>query len=103
MKIDDLLEKFGLKYEELTKVEKETLHNWLNAIENNTITIPKIKEYISQMKSSVEQELCRENLNKNQDIFLKARLRNYLLLEAFFSTPEKAKNMLEMMLSRIKS
>ena len=93
--INELLEKVGLKYDDLNKVELETLHTWEEALSKNQITIESIKKYIGTMRSSVEQELSVSGLGTKQDTLLKARLRNYMLLEAYLSTPERAKEALD--------
>lgn len=93
--LNKLLERVGLKYEELTSAEKETYNNWMEALQKRKVTIPLIKEYIGKMRESVETELTTTTHNSKQDIFLKARLRNYLLLEAFLESPERAKKALE--------
>jgi hypothetical protein len=103
MDTDKLLEQYGLKYEDLNNAEKETLTTTINSIQKNQLTVEKIKEAISVMKASVEQELTKCDLTKEQDLFLKARLRNYLLLENFLTSPAKAKQMLEQMLQNVKS
>lgn len=95
MKIDDILEKFNLKYEDLNSVERETLNSWLEVLDKNKLTLESIKTYIASMRDAVEQELTQTGHNSKQDIFLKARLRNYMLLEAFLSTPERARQALE--------
>ena len=93
--IDEILTKLGLKYEDLSKVERETLHTWMESLDKNTVTLASVKTYISSMKDSVEQELTKTDNGSKQDIFLKARLRNYMLLEAFLSGPEKAKQAID--------
>lgn len=100
----DLLQKIldhaGVKsYEELTPAEKETYHNWEEALKQRQVTIETIKENISAMKNGIEQELSAHDLDPKQDLFLKARLRNYLLLEAFLQSPEKAEKALDRTLS----
>jgi len=93
--LDQLLEKFGLKYEELKPAEKETLNTWMSALEKGQIDLTKVRTYINAMKDGVEQELTKSDVGAKQDLFLKARLRNYMLLDAFLSTPERAKQQLE--------
>ena len=95
MIIDDILKKYGLKYEDLNSLERETLNSWLEIVNKGQINVGKIKSYIIAMRDSVEQELTKTGHNSKQDMFLKARLRNYMLLEAFLSTPEKARQALE--------
>ncbi|HZX14945.1 MAG TPA: hypothetical protein VFF49_11175 [Thermodesulfobacteriota bacterium] len=99
--LDSILEKAGLKYEDLNPSEKETLNVWLEALQKGALSVEKIKEYITSMKEAVEQELCKSNIEKKQDLFLKARLRNYMLLDAFLSTPERAKQQMENAVSSI--
>lgn len=99
--IDTLLEKVGLKYEDLSLVEKETLNNWMEALQKGQLSVEKIKEYITDMREAVEQELAKSDLGSKQDLFLKARLRNYMLLDGFLTTPERAKQQIESAISSI--
>lgn len=102
--IDKLLEKAGLKYEDLSPVEKETLNVWSEALQKGQISVEGVREYISAMKAAVEQEISKEptfirififKVENPQIIRLQARLRNYMLLDAFLSTPEKAREQME--------
>jgi hypothetical protein len=99
--IDEILERLGLKYEDLNSAEKETLHNWLEQLSSKKLTIDNVKLNIRQMIFGVEQELTKTDHNTKQDLFLKARLRNYIILEAFLESSEKAKKALEMQLERL--
>lgn len=101
MDYDLFLKQHDLKYEDLNAVEKETYHNMYQAIQEGALSIEKIKDYIGSMKASIEEELTRYDLGSKQDIFLKARLRNYMLLEGMLAGPEKAKKALEEALGRI--
>ena len=98
---DEILRKHGLKYEDLNAVEKETLNTWVAALQEGQLTTEKIKDYLHAMRDSVEQELTKIGHETKQDIFLKARLRNYMLLEALLSSPERAKAQMEKSLSGI--
>lgn len=93
--LDNILEKFGLKYDDLSIIERETLNTWMEALQKGQVSIEKIKEYVISMKEAVELELSKSDLGTKQDLFLKARLRNYMLLDAFLTTPEKAKEQIE--------
>jgi hypothetical protein len=95
MTTDEILEKFGLKYEDLDASERETLHSWQNVLSENKLTLDNVRAYISSMRDAVEVKLTKTGHNSKQDLLLKARLRNYMLLESFLSTPEKAKAALE--------
>jgi len=100
-KIDDLLEKYNLKYSDLTLAEKETAHKMLTDLQEKQLTVEKIKEYIAAMRDSVEVELTNTDNGSKQDLFLKARLRNYMLLESFLVSPERAKRALERSISNL--
>ena len=94
--LDELLGKRGLKYEDLkSDAERETLNRMLDSLKTGQLDVGKVRVYIQDMKNAVEHKLARSDLNSKEDLFLKARLQNYLLLEAFLSTPEKAKKQIE--------
>lgn len=99
--INDILERVGVKYEDLTKEEEQTLQTWLVRLQQKEFNINNIKEYIVAMRQSVEKEVSETSHNSKQDLFLKARLRNYVLLEAFLDTPKKAKEAIERSLAGI--
>lgn len=102
--IDQLLDKMGLKYENLNSAEKETLLSWTESLSKNQLTLEKVRDYIANLRVAIERELIDEPEfnyififkvpNRNQ-ILLKARLKNYLLLEDLLATPERAKLALE--------
>jgi hypothetical protein len=97
--MDEILQKLGLKFEDLSSAERDTLNQWMQALNKNSLSIELIRGYVTNMRASVEDELTKTDLNTKQDIFLKARLRNYMLFDAFLSTPAKAKQALEQALS----
>jgi hypothetical protein len=100
--IDEILEKAGLKYEDLNSAEKETLSGWLQALGKSEITVDGVRTYIAKMKAGVEADLTKTDLNTKQDLFLKARMRNYMLMEAFLTSPLEAKKALEAAITGIK-
>lgn len=92
----NLLEKFGLSYEDLNTAEKETYVAWLNDWENKKLDIVDVRNYIVAMKNAVAMELADTPYSdKDKGRILKARLKNYILLEAFLTAPEKARERLE--------
>ena len=97
----DILEKLGVKYEDLNPVERETYNSKLSEIQKSGLSVDKIRDYVHRMKESVELELTKVGHESKQDIFLKARLRNYMLLEAFLDTPDRLKVQLEQMVSSL--
>jgi len=103
MGVTDALEDKGVNIEKLTADEKQTYFTMLSVVQESQLSIEKFRDYIIQMRSAVEQELVKTGLNVEQDTFLKARLKNYMLLESFLISPEKAKRAYEDMVATIKA
>ncbi len=97
-----LLKAKNINYDDLNTAEKETLETWLQAAQASEITPQKVSEYVQAMKDSVASDLAAHSLPREEDLFLKARLKNYILLLAFLSTPDKAKKALEDAIKRLK-
>ena len=99
--LDEILKKRNLKYEDLTPHERETYAELAKSLNIAQITPDKLRDYISGMRASVEGELVDEPeylfifFPNRRNILLKARLKNYLLFEAFLLSPERAKKMIE--------
>lgn len=89
------------KHEDLTTAEKETLRQWTEALSQKTLTLEAVKDYVRALIESVERELANYNLNKTQDLFLKARLKNYLMISDFLSGPDKARKYIEQSVQNI--
>lgn len=100
--MDDILQRYNLKYEDLNSAERDQLHQWMEDLQKNELTIAKVRTYIENMRDTVEIELSKVDNGSKQDTLLKARLRNYLLLDAFLTSPEKAKVALDRALKGIK-
>lgn len=107
--IDELLKKYGVKYEDLTPDELDTFHSMVSAVQDKVLTVEKIRDSITAVKYSVEQELSTTPSNFftwllgwKRDYGLKARLKNYMLLESLLTSPARAKKALEQSLSNIK-
>ena len=99
-----MLKKIGLTYEDLNSAEKETLNTWIETLQKGQLSVEKIREYITSLREAVGNEISKEptfirififKVENPNLIRLQARLRNYILLEAFLSTPERAKEQIE--------
>ena len=124
--LDDILSKRGLKFEELYPEEQETLNTWMSALDRGQVNIPIVREFISKMRDSVSQGLSeleetpttwlsllcflipligiiRKWYLDQKRVSMTARLRNYVLLEAFLSTPERAKAAMEKAVASLSS
>ena len=91
MSATDEIEEKGINIEKLSSEEKQTYFTMLDAVRESQLSVEKLRDYIITMRSAVEQELVKTELGADQDLFLKARLKNYMLLESFLISPEKAK------------
>ena len=102
MQFDNFLSKFGLKYDDLRGEEREYLVRMVEGISRKQVTVKDIEGSIRGMIEVVARELSSESLPRRKDIFLKARLKNYLLLYDILTAPEKAKKALEAQLRNTK-
>lgn len=103
--MDKLLKMLGfteeddIDYSTLTSDEQRTYNDMLRKleqVEGQEIKGDHIKVYITNMKNTLALELVDvPEEEKEKNLFLKARLKNYILLESFLETPERAKKALE--------
>jgi len=109
--IEKLLEPINVKFEELNPGEQETLNSMIDTLQKSQLSVSKIRESIGRMKAAVERDISKQPTFVRVFIFkvenpniirLQARLRNYLLLEAFLSTPEKAQAELDRAVGNLK-
>ena len=105
--MDQLLQTLGLQgvesYDDLTSDEKETYREMLTIQQSGEVSLEDFKRHVITMRMSVEYELASYERNDRKDLLLKARLKNYLLFEAFFDKPERAKEMLKQYGSKSKN
>jgi hypothetical protein len=100
---EQILEAFGIKdYDDLTSVEKETLNKWVEQVEKTAITIEDVKRGVIAMREGVESELANYPKRDRKDLYLKARLRNLVVIEAILLRPDKAKAALDAYINRVK-
>lgn len=106
----DIEEKLGIKIDSLKPVEKETYFSMLQEVQKAQLSPEKVRDYISKMKDAVEKDLIDEpefhrfllfKFENRKQVFLKARLQNYRLLESFLMSAERAKTELENMVGNI--
>lgn len=106
----EIEERMGLKIEQLNAEEKQTYFSMLDAVKDAQLTPEKLKDYIASMRDAVAKELVTEpsfirvfifKVENPKLIKLQARLQNYLLLESFLESPQKAEEQLQNMVSNI--
>lgn len=111
MNITEKIEERLGSIDKLNAEEKQTYFSMLETVKSAQLTPEKLKEYITSMRQAVTKELVDEpefnyififKVPNRKQILLKARLQNYMLLEAFLDTPRKAEEALEGMIGNIK-
>lgn len=122
--VDKLLKEKGLTFEDLKGEERDVYFSWLKALEGNQLTVEKIKTFVSDARQSVEIELSeyedvpntwlsllslflplygviKKWYQDRKKIALQMRLRNYILLEAMLTSPEKAREAIKQQIEQI--
>lgn len=108
--MEEYLKRFGLTTDKLSDIEIETLQKWAEDLSKNELTVHKIKEHIEKMIVAVSKELANSIDDRKwwfqrlgqTDLSLKMRLKNYIMLQDFLNSPEKARKFLEASLSNLK-
>lgn len=108
-KAEDFLHSLGIKdFDELNAVEREEYTKILEVVQTSQVTLEDYQKHVRLMRQSLEMSIVDEpeyihsallpflKRTNPKLLQLKARLKNYLLLEAFFDRPERAKDMLDM-------
>lgn len=93
--LHNLLEKLGIKYEDLTVEEKKTYTQWSEAFAQKEITIDDLKKFLPSYIDRLEYDLNSYENSKDKDLYLKAALRNAKMVLAFITGPEKRREWLE--------
>jgi hypothetical protein len=106
---DELLKNLGLKYEDLNFVERDTYNKMLTQLAKSEISLTSWKDNITQMKVQVELEMytiSEDDLDdkkvKSKLKSLLARLKNYILLESYLLSSERAKATLKAQITNSK-
>lgn len=112
--MDNYLNDSGeIDFDKLLPDERETYLKALDNVANSQITLETWKKYISHLREAVETALVDEPEYIHSEILpflkrknprveqLKARLKNYLIFERFFSTSDTAKATLDMYKKRL--
>lgn len=107
--LDQLLEKVGIKKDDLTADEAETLKQWATQLETRQMNLHDVESYVNSMITSVEKELFERPqtlvdvlFRKKRHAHLMARLNNYMLLRDLLSSPARARAKIEEQISRFK-
>lgn len=102
--IDNLQEKYKFKVDDLSKEERSDFYAMLSDVQKTELDPQKMRDHMAIMRYTVEKLLIKEpefvrvfifKFANRKQILLKARLQNYMMLEAFLSSHKKAQQFLE--------
>lgn len=95
-KLDEVLKSAGIEdFDELTEAEKDSYMKMLDMAQHSVVTLEDFKKHVKRMRESIEMSLVSDDMAVRRDLFLKARLKCYLLFESFFEKPERASEILD--------
>ncbi|MFZ2882221.1 MAG: hypothetical protein WA019_04050 [Candidatus Moraniibacteriota bacterium] len=92
--LDEIVEKLG-GYDQLKPDEKTTYQEHLKIIEGKPISVDDTKAFVRNMINVIEKALVDTKEYSPESRSLKARLKNFLVLEQFLYSPERARAALE--------
>ena len=92
--LENIVDKLG-GYDQLNAAERETYKEHLKILEGKAVTLEDTKKFVRNMITVIERDLVNTKENSIESRGLKARLKNFLMLEQFLFSPEKAKEALE--------
>ena len=121
MKIDEVLDRINearkvrgekiIAFDSLSTEERNDVFAIAKASEAKELSIEDLKTHITAMRRVVESKLTDDTMemfslwsflfNWKQDYYLKARLRNYILLEEMLFSPEAIRKRAEQQISSI--
>lgn len=102
MNTEDYLKKFGLKFEDLNSVERESLFAMVDATKRQALTPGLLLEKFEAIRDSLVNEVSNYENGSRQDLYVKARLRNVNLYINILTSPDKAQRALEQALGNVK-
>lgn len=98
--LSNLLDKLGLKYENLTEEEKKTYTEWSQTLSQPDVSIDDLKKFIPLQLEILEREQSSYENTEKKDLYLKAAIRNLKMIHAFILGPEQRRKWLEQHLEK---
>lgn len=92
--LDKLVEKLG-GWDNLNSEEQALYLDHIKVIEGKAITVDDTKDFVRRMITIIEKLLVDTPEKSRESMNLKARLKNFLLLEDFLYSADRAKQSLE--------
>ena len=93
--LENFLKKIGVKgYDELTQEEKAVYQQYQEVL-TKQVTVDDIKSFIKAQIDTILISLSDYDNPAKKDIYLKARLRDMMMIKALLESPDKAKENLK--------
>ena len=93
---DELLDSMGIKsYDDLSPQEKDSYFKLQEIQAKGAVTIEDVRFHVRLMKQEIEHLLTKTDNPKKLEDQYKARIKNYLLLEALLERPERTAFMIK--------
>jgi hypothetical protein len=99
--MEEILKSRNLTWDDLTPEERETAYIWDKALKEQYITVDKIRDFVRSLLYQTQLSVTKHTLTDKEDLFYKARLLDLMLIDSFLTSPQKAKEYIEMMLDTI--
>lgn len=87
----EVLKKLGINYENLEEWEKQSFDEYEKRLATKEIKLDDVKDFVSFQISTLQSQLLSYDNSKDKDLFLKACLRNMMILSAFIGSSENQK------------
>ena len=94
-RLSQLLEKIGLKYEDLSEEERKTYQQWAETLSQPEVSIDDLKKFIPIQIELTERELLSYDNSEKKELYLKAYTRALQMIHAFILGPEQRRKWLE--------
>lgn len=101
---DEILKAFDLKFEDITLDERESLERMAMVYETQSqLSIEDVRKGLQECINDVMLKLAVEPEGTVNNIFLKGRMLNYVMLMGVLSGPQKARDELALYVERLKT
>lgn len=85
--LHQLLEKLGLRYEQLNDLEKRTYQTWAEILAGGDVTLDRVRTLIASEHRRAHDELLKLDNSKERDLFFKVLSRLTDTFKLFIETP----------------
>ncbi len=99
--LHELLERLGLKFDELTAEEKKTYQSWSEILTAPEVTLDGVKRLVTIEHQRAHDELQKLDNSKDRDLYFKVLARLTETLKLFIETPTTQRDSLRSHLKEV--